>query len=103
MNSKVVDEAIKPSQTKGTFGERHICQRPFEVLPIPRFDPKDRRHLRLSELSKACHKKVLRAMEGGELKLSKSIGSLRRDVRQLLSEELSEIDRLVAELVGFGS
>ncbi len=44
LNAPMVDEFIKPFQTKGAFGaqkgkgERHIHRRPFEVLPIPQFN-----------------------------------------------------------------
>ncbi len=33
-----VDAAIKPTQTQGTFGPRHIHRRPFEVCAIPEYD-----------------------------------------------------------------
>jgi hypothetical protein len=90
LNSPYVDEAIKPYQTKGAWGERHIERRPFEALPIPKFDGKDKNHLRLAGLSQECHRKVAQlALEG------KSIGSLRNKVRDYLSTELREIDELV--------
>jgi type I restriction-modification system DNA methylase subunit len=94
LNSRYVDEAIKQYQTKGAWGERDIYRRPFEALPIPQFDAKDRRHLRLAELSQECHQKVAQlALEG------KSIGSLRNKVRDYLSSELDEIDRLVKNIL----
>lgn len=99
LNSFPVDEAIKPFQPRGAWGARRIERRPFEVLPIPKFEPGDGRHVRLSELSRACHEKVRRAVDEGRLKLTKGIGSLRREVRRLLAPELSEIDRLVREIV----
>jgi hypothetical protein len=94
LNSKNVDEAIKPYQTKGAWGERHVERRPFEALPIPQFDAKDRRHLKLAELSRECHQKVAQlALEG------KSIGFLRNKVRDYLSPELAEIDKLVKSVL----
>lgn len=107
LNAPCVDEAIKPFQTKGAFGaqrgkgERHIHRRPFEVLPIPNFNRNDKRHLRLAELSKRCHRKVAAIVANADAKtLSQSIGKLRQIVREELRTELKEIDRLVAELLG---
>ena len=94
LNSQHVDETIKQYQTKGAWGERDIYRRPFEVLPIPKFDAKDKNHLRLTELSQECHRKVAQlALEG------KSIGLLRNKVRDYLSTELHEIDKLVKAIL----
>jgi hypothetical protein len=94
LNSQYVDEAIKQYQSKGAWGERDIYRRPFEVLPIPKFDAQDKRHLRLAELSQECHRKVAQlTLEG------KSIGSLRNKVRDYLSTELDEIDKLVKAIL----
>ncbi len=107
LNAPCVDKAIKPFQTKGAFGaqkgkgERHIHRRPFEVLPIPFFDKKDRHHLRLAELSKQCHQKVAAIVKNTDAKnLSQPIGRLRQLVRENLRAELDEIDRVVKELLG---
>ncbi|MFA0783631.1 MAG: hypothetical protein YYHSYBAR_002022, partial [Candidatus Fervidibacter sacchari] len=107
LNAPCVDEFIKPFQTKGAFGaqkgkgERHIHRRPFEVLPIPLFDPKDKRHQRLAELSKECHTKVAQFVANADEKtLTQPIGRLRQQVREMLAKELSQINCLVAELLG---
>jgi hypothetical protein len=111
LNSPLADKAIKPYQTKGAFGAhhgggyRHIHRRPFEVLPIPRFDPKDARHRQLAELSQGCHEKVLGAVEearasGDTPFFTAPIGRLRTRLRkELLAEELVEIDGLVAAIL----
>ena len=104
LNAPCVDAVIKPFQPKGAFGarqgqgQRHICRRPFEVLPnpIPLFDPEDGRHLQLAELSRRCHQRVA----GMQLPQSRAIGRLRQEVREALREELQEIDRLARELLG---
>ena len=36
LNAPFVDETIKPHQTRGQWGERHIYRRPFEVVPCVR-------------------------------------------------------------------
>ncbi|MFA0758940.1 MAG: hypothetical protein NOOUEUKL_001609, partial [Candidatus Fervidibacter sp.] len=74
---------------------------PFEVLPIPLFNPKDKRHHELAQLSKACHAKVAQLVAGADEKtLSQNIGRLRQQVRAMLGNELSQINRLVAKLLG---
>jgi hypothetical protein len=94
LNAPFVDETIKPHQTRGQWGERHIYRRPFEVVSIPKFDPADDRHQKLAELSKECHRKV------AQLKLEgKSIGFLRGKVRKALANELAEIDNLVKSIL----
>jgi hypothetical protein len=95
LNAPYVDDAIKPHQTRGQWGERDICRRPFEVVAIPKFDPADERHRKLAELSKECHKKVKQLeLEG------KNIGQLRGKVRKALANELAEIDGLVKSILG---
>ncbi|MGA8848203.1 MAG: N-6 DNA methylase [Dehalococcoidia bacterium] len=94
LNAPYVDETIKPHQTRGQWGERDIHRRPFEYVPIPKFNPLDEKHLKLAELSKECHEKVAKLALTG-----KSIGFLRNKVREQLKEELAEIDSLVKSIL----
>jgi hypothetical protein len=101
LNAPCVDDAIKPFQTKGLLGERNIHRAPFEVLPIPLFSRRDERHQRLAELSRVCHEKVAQFVAGADEKtLTQPIGRLRQQVREMLANELSHINRLVTELLG---
>jgi hypothetical protein len=94
LNAPSVDESIKPHQTRGQWGERHIYRRPFEVMSIPKFDATDGRHQKLAELSKECHQKVKKlTLEG------KNIGNLRGKARKALANELAEIDSLVKSIL----
>jgi SAM-dependent methyltransferase len=96
LNSDVVNEAIKPYQTKGLYGERDIVRRPF-MLPIPKFDPNNPVHRRLAELSKACHEKASR------IRLTKrGVAARRKEVRDALKAEMAEINKLVSQLLGIG-
>jgi len=94
LNCDYINRKIKDYQTRGAWGERHIYRRPFEVVSIPKFNPDDERHLKLAELSEECHQKVARLAVKG-----KSIGFLRNKVRQHLSAELDEIDKLVKSIL----
>ncbi len=107
LNAPCVDQFIKPFQSKGSFGarkgkgERDIHRRPFEVLPIPAYKPGDPVHKRLAQLSRTCHKKTQAWFaEHDEGLLSKRIGSLRQEIRELLRRELAEIDELVQKMLG---
>ncbi|MBI4340077.1 MAG: SAM-dependent DNA methyltransferase [Chloroflexi bacterium] len=100
LNSPYADQAIKSSQTGGAWGARDIHRRPFEMVPFPRFNPKDKTHVRLAELSQTCHAKVANLAPSLQ---GKSIGRLRSQVRQALSAELQEIDTLVRQILGAAS
>jgi hypothetical protein len=43
LNSNILDDMIKPHQTRGKFGPRHIHRRPFEFF-IPEFDNTQKLH-----------------------------------------------------------
>jgi len=106
LNAPSVDKFIKPFQTKGSFGaqsgkgERDIHRRPFEVLPIPKYDPSDERHRALAALSRACHEKVAAFVSAlDEKTLSQRVGVLRQRVRKYLDEELKAIEALVGKIL----
>jgi len=95
LNADIVNEAIKPYQTKGLFGERDIYRRAFEVLPIPKYDSKDPIHEELAELSKLCHQKVAKFL----LAMPKAtVGKKRRELRKLLKPELAKVDAILNKL-----
>lgn len=94
LNSTIVNQAIKPFQPRGLFGERHIHRRPF-MLPIPKFNEKNSIHQRLAELSLQAHVKVAKVQWG-----KMSPGRARSRARDIASKELQEIDRLVSKMLG---
>jgi len=95
LNSDCINKMIKPLQTRGLFGERDIVRRPF-MLPIPKFNLNNPTHLRLAELSKICHEKVAKA----KVKFTgKSVAKMRKQAREVVKEELKEIDELVSKLL----
>ncbi len=99
LNAPSVNVALKPAQAKGLWGARHICKKVLD-LPIPRFDPKRKEHLRLAEIGEACAKRVEQWVASGGPGQIKSIGLLRQKVRQMLSGELAEIDSIVKPMLG---
>lgn len=102
LNSRIINEAVKPFQARGLWGPRHFCSKPLE-LPIPRFDPENKTHARLAELGKTCAERVaafvpaLLEKEPGSS--ASAAGRRRTAVRELLSDELAEIDGLVKRIL----
>jgi hypothetical protein len=96
LNSANVNEAIKPFQSLGLLGERHIEKKVLE-LPIPLFDRKDPVHNRLAALGKSATEVVAQSMEEG--KIAGKLAALRRLAREASSVQLKEIDELVGRLL----
>ncbi|MEM4303330.1 MAG: hypothetical protein QXQ70_05470, partial [Candidatus Caldarchaeum sp.] len=97
LNSPCIDEAIKPMQSKGAFGERDIVKKPLE-FPISLYNPDDPAHRKLAELSKTCHKKVAQILPALAQRY-KSIGKIRQQIKKQLKNEITEIDTLVKQLL----
>jgi len=102
LNAPFIDRLIKPMQARGLWGPRHICKKVLE-LPIPQFDPSEEAHLKLAELGQVCTQKVTDWLGAGGPGKVRSIGKLRSMVREMLVEELSEIDRLVEPMLRAGA
>ncbi len=94
LNAPIIDELVKPMQSRGDFGPRDIHKKVLE-FPIPKFDEKNKAHQRLAEIGEQCAGKVETWLTGGGKGNVSSIGRLRGMVRNLLKDELAEIDELV--------
>jgi len=93
LNSPIINDLIKPLQTRGLFGERDIQRRPF-MFPIPKFSPQNPTHLRLADMSKVCHRKIVKATFK-----SKSVAGKRKEAMEIIKGELEEINKLVSQLL----
>lgn len=98
LNSPLVNKHIKPMQSRGLWGPRDIHKKVLE-LPIPKFDAANPIHQHLVEIVQACTEKVADWQKGGGAGKIKSIGRLRGMVREMLKDDLAEIDRLVEKLL----
>ncbi len=98
LNAPVIDKLIKPMQSRGLWGPRHIHKKVLE-LPIPQFSVENVAHYRLAELGKECSAKVEQWLNAGGTGNIKSVGKLRSMVRKTLQKELQEIDALVEKIL----
>jgi len=96
LNASCVDRAIKPHQTRGIYvGPRDIHRRPFEVCPIPQFDPDNSQHQKLTELSQAAHSVV------AKLDLSRGeVVAVRKQTRQAVQSYIEQINEIAQGLLG---
>jgi SAM-dependent methyltransferase len=96
LNSDVVNQAIKPYQTQGLWGERDIHRRPFEVCPIPRFDPKNPLHRQIAKTAQDAERQLKRRLSGIEGTAARA----RAAARQVVKPQLARLDDLVRQLFG---
>lgn len=95
LNSKLVDDWIKPFQNTGQWGERDIHKRPL-MLPIPQFDAQNKTHMAIAKLGQKCRETVFENLDKIQ---SRSIGKDRTTVRQMLSSEMEEINTLAKKII----
>ena len=97
LNAPIVNSLIKPMQSRGQWGERHIQKKVLE-LPLPKFNPKNKAHLKLVEIAKAAQLKAENIIEELSSKYT-SIGKIRQLVKVELAEEILKIDKIVRDLM----
>jgi hypothetical protein len=125
LNSSILNELVKPMQTKGAYGPRDFHKKPLE-FPIPRYDSTNPVHRRLSELGKEARDAVCRELDrvlkelgywnivknyysymygfssGGQVRplAPNQVGRLRDYIREnVVKDIIAEIDRLVIQLL----
>jgi methylase of polypeptide subunit release factors len=98
-NSASVNDAIKPFQSTGLLGERHIEKKLLDV-PIPTFDHQIELHQKLSACGQEAHSQAQTAILDQQFPAGGSLARQRAFIRTALGDKLAEIDRLVRELLG---
>ena len=96
LNSKIMDNLIKPLQASGLWGPRNIWKKVLEI-PIPEFDSRNEIHERLAQIARECETKVRLIQE--RLSEQKNIGRIRSTIRNSLSDQLAEITKLTAKIL----
>ncbi|HRO43504.1 MAG TPA: N-6 DNA methylase [Flavipsychrobacter sp.] len=102
LNSNVPNELMKDFQAKGLFGARHVHKKILDIY-YPRYDKNDPLHNRLAALSEQAHKKTARYLKDNhpqQALTAMHLGRLRVAIKKHLAEEMKEIDKMVAKVVG---
>ncbi len=95
LNANYPNQLIKTFQTIGLFGPRDIHKRILEV-PLTYYQS-DTNQIRIAELAKKCESKVETYFK--DVKDDYNVGLQRLEARNLLTQELVEIDHYLKKLV----
>jgi len=101
LNSSIPNMQIKDFQAKGLFGPRHVHKKILDVY-FPKYNVSDKQHQILAELGKLCNEKSKTFIENNppQNELSAhSLGKLRVEIKNYLSKELAEIDKIVEKIM----
>jgi hypothetical protein len=82
-------------QARGLFGPRHIVKKVWE-LPIPEFNSSNKDHIKLAMIGEKCTKKLSKCIP------KKSIGNLRKMIKEEPIEEIKEIDGILRKILKNG-
>jgi len=93
LNSEFVNLQIKPFQSMGSLGQRHVHQKLLE-LPIPTFDPDNSGHRKLSDGTNA---QIIIKMD--TFPAHSSLSRQRGFIRTSLKTAMKEIDNLAIGLL----
>ncbi|CAN5822806.1 N-6 DNA methylase [soil metagenome] len=100
-NSSVPNKLIKDFQSRGLFGARDIHKKILDIY-YPRFDRENELHKQLAVLSETAHTKAeefLRETSPNADLSPHELGKIRLDVKKFLSDEMTQIDELVQNLI----
>ncbi|NJN77426.1 MAG: hypothetical protein HC803_03105 [Saprospiraceae bacterium] len=101
LNSSIPNKKIKDFQAKGLFGARHVHKKILDIY-YPTFKENNVLHSDLAALSETAHQKAKIYFQENPTPSSPStyeLGRIRIEIKDYLSEELSEIDKLVKRLL----
>ncbi|MEO0074846.1 MAG: N-6 DNA methylase [candidate division WOR-3 bacterium] len=95
LNSTIVDNKIQEFRRRHQMAHPNIHKKVFDAVSIPEFDANNKMHLQLSHLGIICSKKVSNLAHKKKFLNIKGIGKLRTFIRNILQDEIKEIDTLV--------
>lgn len=98
LNSDAANQAIKPFQSTGLWGERDIEKKLLD-LPIPIYDKNVREHRELAELGEKAHRQTSGIIKMERFPATGPLARQRGFVRTHLKQTLVEIDRLVRKIL----
>jgi hypothetical protein len=86
LNSDVIDQMIKPYQSRGKFGPRDIGRLPFE-FNLPRFDPEKKLHKQIAALGLKATQEAADLPKMSRLKIKAAI-PLMKEINKLVLQLL---------------
>ena len=95
LNTRFVNEAIKPLQPQGLMGERDIHRRPFEACDIPLFDPGNKLHQQIAKVSAEARAELVPIVP----KMQLPVAGARAAARDLVAGKLNRLNELAAKLL----
>ena len=102
INSQVLYDSVAPLMPKGQFGARHLHKHLWK-LPIPEFDPRNRRHVAIAKAGEAAAQGAVQQLEQLREQRDKvTVTVARRELRRWLREsaEGKAVERVVGRLLG---
>ena len=100
LNSRAVNDAIKPFQSTGLQGERDVHTKPLE-LPIPAFDERHKVHAELARLGREATASAAGVLS--DPALPTNLAGRRRVARERVRDLLLQIDKRVVVLLGLAA
>ena len=101
LNSSIPNKQIKDFQTRGLFGPRDVHKKILDVY-FPEFNDHSKLHLQLSELGKLCAEKAEAFVKSNSPQNNLTahlLGKFRVEIKKHLSQELTEIDKIVEKIM----
>lgn len=98
LNSNYINELIKPMQSMGLFGQRHVHTKVWE-FNIPKYNPEDSNHTKLCSIGSAVYDKVGEYLKEYKSEKEVNFKSLRKDIRVSLKKEIEEIDKIIERVI----
>ncbi len=99
LNSPEIDRRLGEFRRRSQKTHPNVHKKVFDVASIPRYDPNNPLHARLSILGRECQDQVTRWLHANEPWRMESLAKLRSRIRELLKPQLEEIDKLTVELL----
>lgn len=94
LNSSSLNQIIKPFQSKGLLGERHIHKKILDI-GIPRFVQNNSLMNKISDKTESLSELIKKNID---VFTAKSLGKKRNEIREHFKKEFAEIDKLVMKL-----
>jgi len=101
LNSTRPNQMMKDFQAKGLFGPRHVHKKILDIY-YPKFNAKNKTHVRLAELSEKAHQKAtlfLEKLSANQKFDALKLGRIRLEIKKHIIDEMNEIDKLVDKII----